>query len=156
MVHSPAAVLKIQVKGRICSLYLVLLSTIIEWGPEFSSPGRRDIIPPPMLANGVRSTPSSVILIEVVSISGILKKDTAITSSPGITMEPGSGDSTRKSLLSKSTASIKKLSLRSNDRSLCRGGPITRLYGFFSGSPRGKAMVLPSSSRNIMAYSNPA
>ena len=60
-----------------------------------------------MLARGVKSTPSSVILIEVVSISGILKNDTAITSSPGTIVDPGSGDNTRKSLLSKSTASTK-------------------------------------------------
>ena len=105
--HSPAAVLKIQVKGRICSLYFVLLSTIIEWGPGLSSPGRREIIPPPMLASGVKSTPSNVILIEVVSISGILKNDTAITSSPGTIVDPGSGDNTRKSLFSKSPASTK-------------------------------------------------
>ena len=87
-----------------------MLSTIIEWGPGLSSPGIREIIPPPMEASEVKSTPSSFILIDVVSISGILKNDTAITSSPGIIMDPGSGDSTRKSFFSKPAPSIKTVS----------------------------------------------
>ena len=60
-----------------------------------------------MLANEVTSLPSIVILIVVVSKSGILKNDTAINSSPGFTVDPGSGDKTKKSFVSKSFDSLK-------------------------------------------------
>ena len=61
---------------------------IIECGPGSWTPGIKLIIPPPMLANEVTSLPSIVILIVVVSKSGILKNDTAINSSPGFIVDP--------------------------------------------------------------------